>query len=277
MDGFDFLRDAFKKIAGQLDGQDLTGRVVRAAGAGAKSAAERGMKEFPHDFIKNTIDNAYAGLVSSELAEGISRSIRSFDEQKIQEVLDKVVQSMKEDRNAAALAKQLKEVLKQADNDQLEAAIEQLIPEDRFSERMIFKALFMQARPILDDMRTMDEAQLAETIKELADTIPTDVLAMQVGALTREFTPERILDQAQAAVGKLPSGGAIADIVHGVGNAAIKNFDAVAKSRNLQDAANAFDAFKAEAKAIVNGQISADNEAKKTFDNKGKGGGKFKF
>ena len=99
--------------------------------------------------------------------------------------------------------------------------------------------------------------------------------------MTREFTPERILEQAQGVVGKLPSGSAIADIVHGVGNSAIQHFDAVAKSRNIKEAANAFDAFKADAKAIISGQISADNAAKKTFDNKGNKGGKggkgFKF
>ena len=274
MDG-NFFRDLFNKIAGQVDGQDLTNRVVRAAGAGAKAAAERGLQEFPHDFIKDTIDNAYAGLVSQELAEQISMSIRSFDEEKIKDVLDTVVEKMKEDQTAAALAKQLKEVLKQADNDQIEGMIEQLIPDDRFSERMIFKALFMQARPILNEMRGMDEAELAEKIKELADTIPTDILAMQVGALTREITPERIIEQAHGAVSKLPSGGAVADIIHGVGTSAVKHFDAVAKSRNLQDAANAFDAFKSEARSIVTGQISADNAAKKNFDNKGKGGFKF--
>lgn len=274
MDG-NFFRDLFNKIAGQVDGQDLTNRVVRAAGAGAKAAAERGLQEFPHSFIKDTIDNAYAGLVSQELAEQISMSIRSFDEEKIKDVLDTVVEKMKEDQTAAALAKQLKELLKQADNDQIEGMIEQMIPDDRFSERMIFKALFMQARPILNEMRGMDEAELAEKIKELADTIPTDILAMQVGALTREVTPERIIEQAYGAVSKLPSGNAVADIIHGVGTSAVKHFDAVAKSRTLQDAANAFDAFKSEAKSIVTGQISADNAAKKNFDNKGKGGFKF--
>ncbi len=276
MDG-NFFRDLFNKIAGQVDGQDLTHRVVRAAGAGAKAAAERGLQEFPHTFIKDTIENAYAGLVSQDLAEQISLSIRSFDEGKIKDVLDTVVEKMKEDQTAAALAKQLKEILKQADNDQIEGMIEQIIPSDRFSERMIFKALFMQARPILDEMRGMDEFELSEKIKELADTIPTDILAMQVGALTREITPERILEQAHGVVGKLPSGNAIADIVHGVGTSAVKHFDAVAKSRSLQEAANAFSALKDEAKAIVNGQISADEAAKKPVDKKTKGNDGFKF
>ncbi len=275
MDGFDFLREAFNKLTTQLDKDDLAGRLARTAGAAGKAGAERGMQEFPHSFISDAINNIYATLVSQELAEGISMSIRSYDEQKIKEVLDTVVDKLKEEQTAAAIGKQLKEVLKQLDNDQLEAAIEQLIPSDRIGERMIFKALFQQARPILDDLRTLDETELAYKIQELADTIPTDLLAMQVGALTREITPERIVNHAHSVVGKLPSGQAIADIVHGVGASAVKNFDAVAKARTVQDAAAALQNLKDEAKAIVSGQISADQVAKKQYKGKGKGGFNF--
>lgn len=276
MDG-NFFRDLFNKIAGQVDGQDLAHRVVRAAGAGAKAAAERGLQEFPHSFIQDAIENAYAGLVSQELAEQISLSIRDFDEGKIKDVLDTIVEKMKEEETAAMLAKQLEQILKQADNDQIQGMIEQLIPSDRHSERMIFSTTFnLVIAPVLNEMRGMDEAEIAEKIKELADTIPTDIIASQVGALTREITPERILEQAQGVVGKLPSGNTIADIVHGVGTSAVKHFDAVAKSRSLQDAANAFGDFKAEAKAIVNGGI-ADDAAKKPVDKKTKGNDGFKF
>lgn len=287
MDG-NFFRELFNRVAGQVDGQDLAARAVRAVGAGAKAVAERGLQEFSHDFIKGSVEGAYASLISDELAENISMNIRSFDEGKIKDLLDTVVEKMKEDETAAMMAKQMKEILKKADNDQIEGMIDHLIPADRFNERMIFKTFFMlQAGPALDEMRNMEEAEIAEKIQELADVIPTDILAQQVGAFTREITPERIVEQAHGVVGKLPSGAAVADIVHGVGNAAIKHFDAVARSRSLQDAANAFDALKTEAQEIVSGQISADNAAKETFDNKGqdkkskgkdKGkGGKFNF
>lgn len=282
MDGFNFFRDIFNKIAGQVDGQDLAGRAVRVAGAGAKAAAERALQEFPHSYIKDAIESAYNTLMSEELADQISMHIRSFDEEKIKDALDAIVLKMQDDDTAAALAKQVAQVLKQADNDQIEGMIEQMIPEDRFSERMIFKAVFNQFRPVLDEMRGMDEEDLAEKIKELAATIPTDVLAMQVGALTREFTPERILEQAQNAVGKLPSGNAVADIMHDVGNAAVRHFDTIANARDLKEAASAFEDFKTDAKAIISGQISADNDAKEKFDNKkgkgkNKGGDGFKF
>lgn len=270
MDGFDFLRDAFKKFADKVDGQEVGGRLVRSLGAGGKALVERGLEEFPADYIKGMVDDAYALITSPELAEGISRQVRAFDEEKIKEVLDGAVARLKEDDNASRVAKQLKQFLDQADNDQIEGLIEQAIPEDKFSERMIFKAIFSsQVRPVLDEMRGLDEEELAEKIKELADTVPTDFLAMQVGALTREVTPERITAQAHAVVGQLPSGAAIADIVQGVGKSAAKHFDAVAKARTTEEAAKAFSTFTGEATAIVNGTVANDQTAKKKFDKKG--------
>lgn len=279
MDGSNFFRDLFNKIAGQLDGQDLGGRIARAAGAGAKAAAERGMQEFPHSLIKDAIENAYASIVSDELAERISMNIRSFDEEKIKDALDVIVAKLQEPETAAAFAKQLNQILKQADNDQIQAMIEQMIPDRFYSERMIFSTTFnLVVGPVLTRMRGMDEIQLAKEIQELAATLPTDIIAMQAGALTREFSPERILEQAQEAVGKLPSGSAIADIVKGVGESAVKHFDAVSKARSLKEAGNAIDSLKAEAKAIISGQLSADEAAKKKYNGgKDKGGSNFKF
>lgn len=276
MDGFDFLRDAFKKFADKVDGQDIANRALRAAGAGGKALVDRGTEEFPHDYIKGLVESAYALLTSQEIAEGISMSVRAYDEEKIKELLDTVVAQLKEDQVATQLAKQVKEILRQASNDELHGAIEQLLDGRPAHEKMIFNAMFqMQIRPILDDLRSANEDELVDKIKELADTIPTDLIALQVGALTREITPERIIHQAHAAVDKLPSGTAIADIAHGVAKSASKGFDAVSKARSLKDVASALDTFAAEAQSIVSGKVANDQQAKKTFDKKGKGGFKF--
>lgn len=276
MDGFDFLRDAFKKFADKVDGQDIANRALRAAGAGGKALVDRGVEEFPHDYIKGLVESAYALLTSQEIAEGISMSVRAYDEEKIKELLDTVVAQLKEDQVATQLAKQVKEILRQASNDELQGAIEQLLDGRPAHEKMIFNAMFqMQIRPILDDLRSANEDELVDKIKELADTIPTDLIALQVGALTREITPERIIHQAHAAVDKLPSGTAIADIAHGVAKSASKGFDAVSKARSLKDVAGALDTFAAEAQSIVSGKVANDQQAKKTFDKKGKGGFKF--
>lgn len=276
MDGFDFLRDAFKKFADKVDGQDIANRALRAAGAGGKALVDRGTEEFPHDYIKGLVESAYALLTSQEIAEGISMSVRAYDEEKIKELLDTVVAQLKEDQVATQLAKQVKEILRQASNDELQGAIEQLLDGRPAHEKMIFNAMFqMQIRPILDDLRSANEDELVDKIKELADTIPTDLIALQVGALTREITPERIIHQAHAAVDKLPSGTAIADIAHGVAKSASKGFDAVSKARSLKDVASALDTFAAEAQSIVSGKVANDQQAKKTFDKKGKGGFKF--
>lgn len=271
MDGFEFLRDAWKKFADKADGQEIAGRLVRSAGAGGKALVDRGLQEFPKDYIQGLVDDAYALVTSKELAEGISLNIRSFDEEKIKQVLDSLVTEMKKDENAAKLAQQFKQLLSQADNDQVEAMIERMIPENRMNERIIFKMAFMQARPVLDEMREMNQADLAEKIKELADAIPTDLLALQAGAATREITPERLTAQAHGVIGQLPSGKTLADIVHGLGQSASKHFDTVSKARTLADATKAIKAFTGEAANIVAGKVADDKAAKKKFDKKGGG------
>lgn len=275
MDGFDFLRDAFKKFSAKVDGKDIAARAVRSAGAGGKALADRGMQEFPHSYIKDLIDSAYGLLTSQDVAEGISMTVRSFDEEKIKDVLDQVVAQLKEDKVATQLAKQLKEVLRQTSTDDMEAALEQAVANLPQMQQMVVRFAFMRARPTIDDMRSKSEAELAETIKELADTIPTDLIALQAGALTREVTPERITHQAHGLVDKLPSGSAIADIAHGVGKAASEAFDGVSKARDLKDAAASLDTFAGKMANIIAGKLSDDAQAKKTFDKKGKGGFNF--
>jgi hypothetical protein len=271
MDGFDFLRDAFKNFANNFDAQDIAARAARSIGAGGKALVDRGLEEFPADFIKGIVEDAYALVTSQDVAEGISMNVRSLDEEKIQQVLDLALAKVQEGDNALKLAKVVKQVLAQTTNNDIEGAIEQLIPQDRFAERMIVKAFLMQASPVLDELRGMEEAELAEKLVELAGTIPTDFIAQQVGALTREITPERIAAQTHAAVGRLPSGKAIGDIVHNVGKSASKHFEAASKARSAQDAAKALGNFADEAQTIVSSTIANDQAAKKKFDKKGGG------
>jgi hypothetical protein len=244
--GFNLLKEVFAKFAAKHNGEDLTNRVVRSLAAGGQAAVEKGLQEFPASYVKTVAEDFYAMVTSQELADGISMSARSFDEEKIKE--------------------QLKDLLNKTSTDDIENSIDALMSGRSLGEKMIFKAFFEQARPIIDGMRGAPEEEIAEQIKELAATIPTDGIAQQDGAMTREITPERVAKQAHDLVGKLPSPKAVSDILHGVGKAASKAFGNVSDAQGAKDALSG---FVSEAGDLVRETIANDNASKTKFNKKG--------
>lgn len=270
--GFNFLKDVFAKFAAKHDGADLTNRVVRSLAAGGKAAVDKGLQEFPASYIKTVAEDFYATVTSQEMADGVSQSVRSLDEGKVKEILDGVLSELQKDENATKLAKQLKDMLNKTSTDDLENGIDALMSSRSLGERMIFKAFFEQARPIIDNMRTASVEEVAEQIKELAATIPTDGIAQQVGAMTREVTPERVAKQAHDMIGKMPSPAAVSNIIHGIGKAASDSFGKITDAASAKDKLSE---FVTAAKDIVRDTIANDNQSKTTF--KKKGGQDFNF
>lgn len=269
--GFNLIKEAFKKVADKYADSDIGGRVVRSLAAGGKAAVEKAQQEFPQNFVKQAVGDFYALLSSQEVADGISSTVRGFDEEKVKEVVDAALQQLKQDDVALKLAKSVKDALQKTSTDDLENALDAALSSRGMGERMVAKMFFEQARPIIDEMRDASEEEIAEKIKELADTIPSDAIAQQVGALTREVTPERVSQQTHQFVGKLPSPNAIAEIMQGLGKAATDKFDQISKAGNVKDAGAILQQFTDEARSIVENTLANDNAAKKTFKpNKGR-------
>lgn len=264
--GFELLKEAFKKFAAKHDGEDLTNRLIRSVAAGGEAAVNKGLTEFPKTFVKTVAQDFYNLVTSQEVADGISQTVRSFDEEKVKETLDKLVTQLQEPETALKVAKQIKDALSKASTDDLENSIEGLISGRPLGEQMVFKMFFAQAKPIIDGMRNSTEEEIAEQIQDLAATIPTDAIAAQVAALTREVTPERVSKQAHEVIGKLPSPNTISEILHGVGTLASDKFNKVANSQNPGvDAKNLVADFLTEAQDVVRDKIANDDQAKKTF------------
>lgn len=273
--GFDLLMDAFKKFAAKHADADLVGRAVRSAATGAQAFVDKGLEEFPKTFIKELSADVYSTISSQEVADGISASVRAFDEEKVRDMLNIALDRLKDHDTTLTIAKQIKEALSKASTDDLENQIDALMGSRSLGERMIFKAFFEQVRPHIDEMRDASEEEIAEKIRELADTIPTDAIADQVAAFTREVTPERVSKQAHEMIGKMPSPAAIADIVHGIGSAASDKLAQIAASGDPSQAASLLQDFGTTAQDIVERTIANDNHAKRTF--KKKGGQDFKL
>lgn len=266
--GFDFLRDAFKKFADKYDAEDLAGKVLRSAATGAKAAVDKGLEEFPKSFLKGLAADFYALLTSQEVADGVSVGVRAFDEEKLKGILDGAITQIK--KNDMKIAWIVKSALSKGDSlDGIEDSIDALLSTRPPGERIVVKMFFDQAKPMLEEMKDDSQEEVAEKIKEMADTIPVDAIAQQVADLTREVTPERVAKQTHEMVGKLPSPGAVSDIVHGVGEMASGKLGRLAKSASVEDARAILEELTTEARSIVDSKIAADDASKKTFDKKG--------
>jgi hypothetical protein len=268
--GFDILRKAFNKFASQHDGKEIVNKTVRSIAAGGKGMVDKAMQEFPKSFVKQLVGDFYTLLTSQDVADGISMSVRAFDEEKVKGMVDSVVATLKDDETALKIAKSIKDSLSKMSTDDIASQIDLVMNGRSMSERMVFMAFFEQVRPMIDDMRNSSEEEIAQKIKDLADTIPSDAIAEQVAAMTREVTPERVAKQAHDVVGQMPSPQALADIAHGLGTAASTTFDKIANGNGKDDAVRLLGEFTSEAQDIVEQTIANDNKAKKTFKKDGK-------
>ena len=267
------IADAFKKFAEQHLDDDVTMRAVRSAAAGGKAAINKARQEFPKPWIAQTAEAFYDTLKGEEVAEGISSTIRSFDEEKVKNILDGFLNKMKEDENALKFARSLKQIVDKTSDDQIENAFEELAFGRDPKQQMMLHMLLGALKPRIEDIRQSSEEDVAQMIKNLADTIPTEAIAIQVGALTRQATPENVQDKTEEAVHNLPRPETISDTLHDVAEAASKGLQDISRAQKLSDVRSIVDTFKDEAAQIIEERIANDNNSKPPFKRKDRDSG----
>jgi uncharacterized membrane protein YheB (UPF0754 family) len=260
---FKGIIDAFSKFASAHGGDDIAGRITRALASGGKAAVDKSLEEFPKTFITRTAKDFYALISSQEIADSLSSSVTSFDEEKVKEAVDNLADRLKDPEVALQVAKQVKEILSKTSTDDIEAALDGLTDKLPADKRMMVIFTLAQAKPLIDSMRTASDEEVAEIISSIADNLPSDLIALQLGALTREVTPERISKHTQDAVDKLPSPKALGDIVHGIGKSASEHLESASKSATPGDAANILKQFITNIGADVSDTLAKDKTTKK--------------
>lgn len=270
--GFELLKQAFNEFTSKYNGTDIANRVVRSAAAGGKAIADASMKEFPKEFVNQLTKDLYTLISGQDTADGISTLVRSLDEEQVQSLVNGAVSKLQDPEVALKVASQVKELLSKVSADELEAMLDGALAQANVNpgQRFMINAFFNQLKPLINEMKNDSEEEIAEKIMSLADTIPSDLIAMQLAAITREVTPERISGAAHQIVGSLPSPKTIADIVHGVGATASKGLDQVAKSSTPAEAGQYLSATFQNIAKVVSSTLQNDQTAKKTFKpNKG--------
>ncbi|HYD19519.1 MAG TPA: hypothetical protein VEF76_13675, partial [Patescibacteria group bacterium] len=220
--------------------------------------------EFPKEHVKSAANDFYGLLKSADVSDGISQAVRAFDEEKVKDLLDKAMTKLQEEETSLKVAKGLKDILAKTPNDKIEEGLDQLLATRADGEAAIVKMLFDQFKPVLDDMRDGSVEDVAAQVRDIAATIPTDALAANAAALTREVTPERVAKQAEAVTGKLPSANAVSDIVHGLGTLASDKLGDIAKSKTPANDVKSLPAeFAAAAQDLVAKVIKNDKDKPK--------------
>lgn len=274
--GSKFLREAFAKFAAKYNAEDIGARAIRSVAAGGKAAVDRGLQEFPKTFVNQLAKDVYGLLTSQELADGISATVRSFDEEKVKGLVDNIVESMKDRETALNLAKRIKGALNKYSASDIEAQLSGILSLGNVPPQVQFmvQVLMSQFKPVLEGMKYQSEDEIADQIIALADQIPSDQIAEQVAAITRNVTPEKVSQQTTTLAGKLPSAQAVSDIVHGVGEVISQNLSQIATISTPSEVPAILRDLAENASQIVSTTLSTDNAAKKTLNKKG---GKFEF
>lgn len=304
--GFRLIKEAFDKMISQYKPEDVGGRAVRSAAAGGKAAVERGLQEFPKDYVRQSVQAVYDFVQSQEVADGVSMTIQSFDEEKVMAIVNTALEPFRDldkltllvasyRRTPAEKLAEIEEMMKGKSRveqfivglilDKIKPALEesaQLTPNDYVDQIQALlesalkdKAFFIA--PIMSELRLvsqgwkdMSDEEVAQQIKEYVEAIPAENLAIYAATFTQFATPERISKMAHGYVGSRPSAAAIADAVHGVGEEAGKSLDRASKIKSLSDLKGVASDFFRDAAARVQNVLTADKKAKTTFPKGGR-------
>lgn len=260
---FEGLVKAFNKFAADHGGKDMEGRALRSALAGAKASVDQALVEFPEAFVAGAVQDLYALMTDPAITDNISAVIRSFDEPALKTMIDGVKAQLMTPETSAQVAKQVKDLLKRASDDDLEDMVISLSRGRSASEQFMMHLAFMQVLPMIDMLRGMSEAQVAGQVAALAAQIPSDALAAQLATYTQAETPARVAQQAQALVDKLPTPEGAASIVHALGKAASSTLDAALHAPTPHAASSLIRDFFRSAGPAMKMAIANDNAGKK--------------
>ncbi|TVQ82512.1 MAG: hypothetical protein EA357_08645 [Micavibrio sp.] len=195
--------------------------LVKAARAGLEQLKE----EVPGEAIERFVQNTYALLDNPKIAKQISEAARSVNGEKIGEVLEQFTAGFTTEEQSLQLARMLKQ-LDQAGQldtlvDSLENNVDKMGGPQKFATKLLMKGL----EPVLKNVSSLDEEQLAQEIRESFSDLPTNDAADMVEALARNVSPEAISAITHQATGKLPAPKTLAEIFEGVLDAGIKHVE----------------------------------------------------
>ncbi len=172
-DGLKMIRDAFMKAVQGKDPMELKRKIGRMSAAGGKAMVERGLQEFPKQYVEQTVRDVYGFIAGRELADGVSMMAQSVSLENLQLGIDGFLDQLKSEEVSIAVAKQLKGEIDKDMVDGLKMLLKDKIDQMDGPQQAIARIVMEQVvepaieqtkeqpgRNIIQDMRVMLEEQL---------------------------------------------------------------------------------------------------------------------
>ena len=270
---FDFLKQKFNDLVQKHDLGDTTGKLTKSAAAAGQAFADNLRNEFPKENLADFVNDLYGMVGSSEVANTISNSLTTMSRDDVKNVLDNVVNGLTDEKTATRLATKLKELSTQHSFDEFKAQFDVLAEKLPMQHQMIYSTAMTMLEPFYNNMKYMDEAEIAEKIQNVGSVIPTDQVADQIHQVVMNVTPERITMMTHQILDKAPSGDVIAEVAHTVAESVSKNLVKVIQDKNYKVDDLATNVMQDVSAALR--KANNDNQAGPAFRKPKKGNGGF--
>lgn len=270
-EGEKIMKDWFKKVLKEnLD--DLTKKGKNALGKAIEPGLDEAKKEVSPDAVERLVRNLYSNLNNPQIANKISDALKSIDGDKINDTLQQFVEPFKTEEGSIQLAKILKQLQQTGQLDDMMDKLTDNVDNMAMPQKFAVKFLMSGIEPVLKNVDSLSEEELASEIRENFADMPTNDISDMIESFSRSVTPEAINAIRHQATGKLPAPKTIANIFSDIVEAGRKR----ASNDNKNNSS-----LKDEIADIIKKNMAEDEKTKSSFGggintnrNRRPGGGK---
>ena len=238
--GFENLKELLKEFVANVQSMNLDGKAARAAAEGAKAGVERAKAEFSKQTIEEFAATIYKSITDDRLSESVSQAVRGVDVDQLRASLEASVNVLKDEDKAREIATQIKKIVAQIDPSKVEDFLREQMETLPMQQKMAMAILVVVLPEKLAEVKAKSVDELAVMLTNIADQLPIDDIVAQIYAANQAVTPERVSVATTKAVAGLPAPKALADLFHGIADAAVKQLDRVVTDDNTRPSLQEF-------------------------------------
>jgi hypothetical protein len=211
---------------------------------------------------KKKIDEALESAQTEQLTDALEDAFEQIkngsdlsaqiDPAKIEQAIDAVKAQLQKPTVALVLAHGIKQLAKRSSPESLEAAIAAAMPNGGFEAQLVAQLILSQ----LENVKNTNANDLATQISKIAASLPSDLLAQQLGAQLQAAAQKQT--QQVPGLDQLPDAQVIADATKDVIKALSDTLDNASKTGSFADTVNVLKQFGANADAILKRALGQD-------------------
>ncbi len=247
----------FRKAA-----DELTKKGKEALKDTVNSGMDEVKKNFPPEAIEQVANSVYGILDNPEIANKISEAVRSIDGDKIGSALEKVTVPLTTEENSIQLARILKQLNETGQLDSMMDSLNNRMDTLSGPQQFAIKYLTSGLEPILKDVGSVSEEELAVEIRESFSNLPTNDLTDMIEGLSRNITPETIGMLTNRVLDTLPAPKTLANTFSDILEVGLKR----AENALADEPKPTTGSLTEEISKVIDVNLQKDANAKTQFD-----------